>query len=610
MFLTILKQVLDCLSFVGKRFGDAVSIEEKKRLPSGPPRAMIILVWFICLAITLFIVASTSAHNPRYVAQAIFWGSITVDGDPGDWPQDIVQYPLGDYYWEGADIPGNTADLTAHFSVAYNLATSELYVLIRVTDQSAVIDASAWNSGDAIELFTDPDHSGGEYNSPDGGQDWSLIRDTSNLRVFDPDNPNAYSSGFTEVSKEGILARGASTSIGDTTCYEFAVTLYDGHPKEGNIPKMTRGMTVGFDMAVCDKDMDGSFTWAAWSPEGGKFRDADRMGDVVLCGPVVDVSVDPVYGRPEDVFSFRVEVSNALGLWSLEAKVAGRDGEITAMVDGVKEGTSSYRGTWKSDAIEREYDVTVILSDEVGEVTYERAVWFSTVNYPPEVRRAWVFPQVVRPGEQVTLSAEVRDADHVSSVIAQTETSDEMMATLELFDDGVHNDGLGGDGIYANTWTTDRVASFLVDILAVDTKGRASQVDHATRFWGYHDTSLRHTLRAAVARVNITPPVGAPHYFGEYRMNAGIHDSLYAKVLVLADGHETLTIVSLDLVGFDPTGVRQLLPPEIHNTMFCASHTHEGASVLEFAPPPNLYRTPYLTSEKGMSNPLELGEPF
>ena len=108
------------------------------------------------------------------------------------------------------------------------------------------------------------------------------------------------------------------------------------------------------------------------------------------------------------------------------------------------------------------------------------------------------------------------------------------------------------------------------------------------------------TLRAGVARVNITPPPGAPHYFGKTMrsfeiLNSGIHDSLYARVLALSDGEQSLTIVSLDLIGFDPSGVRAHLPSNLRTSaLLSATHNHESPAVLRFQAPPNVYRTPYL----------------
>jgi len=55
---------------------------------------------------------------------------------------------------------------------------------------------------------------------------------------------------------------------------------------------------------------------------------------------------------------------------------------------------------------------------------------------------------------------------------------------------------------------------------------------------------------AAAAEVCITPPVGAT-LLGFLGPSTGVHDDLFARVLMLGDGKTTAAVVSLDLVGMD-----------------------------------------------------------
>ena len=57
-------------------------------------------------------------------------------------------------------------------------------------------------------------------------------------------------------------------------------------------------------------------------------------------------------------------------------------------------------------------------------------------------------------------------------------------------------------------------------------------------------------LLAGTSEVKITPPVGAP-LVGPVQPSTGVHDELFARVLVLSDGKRPCAIVSLDLVGLD-----------------------------------------------------------
>lgn len=89
-------------------------------------------------------------------------------------------------------------------------------------------------------------------------------------------------------------------------------------------------------------------------------------------------------------------------------------------------------------------------------------------------------------------------------------------------------------------------------------------------------------LRAGVAKVEITPPVGTPlGGFGDRfgKPSTGVHDPITAKALVLDDGTTRLAILTTDLVGTNPEMARRVaeksgFPRE--RLLVCASHTHSG----------------------------------
>src|SRR5579862_9167092 len=66
--------------------------------------------------------------------------------------------------------------------------------------------------------------------------------------------------------------------------------------------------------------------------------------------------------------------------------------------------------------------------------------------------------------------------------------------------------------------------------------------------------------RAGVSRIDITPPVG--HAMGGYGArthgSTGIHDPLYATVLVIETGANSLALVTCDLRSFVSTRVGEL----------------------------------------------------
>ncbi len=95
--------------------------------------------------------------------------------------------------------------------------------------------------------------------------------------------------------------------------------------------------------------------------------------------------------------------------------------------------------------------------------------------------------------------------------------------------------------------------------------------------------------KAGVAVANITPPVGVDMTgFGGRPSGAiGIHDDIFAKVLVLDDGNQQLVIVTSDLLSLDFDLVQRIrelieanigIPPE--NVMLNSSHTHSGPATI------------------------------
>jgi hypothetical protein len=95
----------------------------------------------------------------------------------------------------------------------------------------------------------------------------------------------------------------------------------------------------------------------------------------------------------------------------------------------------------------------------------------------------------------------------------------------------------------------------------------------------------RNTMKAGVAQVNITPPVGIPQRGAASRKNVaqGIHDDLYAQALVLDDGQTAAVIITTDLIGMDRRNTGKIRKRIEQDTgiprscvLICGSHTHCG----------------------------------
>ena len=116
-------------------------------------------------------------------------------------------------------------------------------------------------------------------------------------------------------------------------------------------------------------------------------------------------------------------------------------------------------------------------------------------------------------------------------------------------------------------------------------------------------------LKAGRARIDITPPLSLKPALGGYgdRMNrpaTGVHDRIFAKVLMLSDGSKKFALVTVDALGFAPpvkTAVLDRLAGKgwtADNLMLLASHSHTAIE-MNALNPLNDFQVPQL----GLHNP-------
>ncbi len=107
-------------------------------------------------------------------------------------------------------------------------------------------------------------------------------------------------------------------------------------------------------------------------------------------------------------------------------------------------------------------------------------------------------------------------------------------------------------------------------------------------------------LKGGCAKVNITPPLGVTLIGSKGQPSDAVLDELYAKAMVLNDGHDTLAIISADLL-YTPLEeiagpVRDILNEKTgipkQNIMVCATHTHSGPEVFTRSKLPSENRLP------------------
>jgi hypothetical protein len=110
-----------------------------------------------------------------------------------------------------------------------------------------------------------------------------------------------------------------------------------------------------------------------------------------------------------------------------------------------------------------------------------------------------------------------------------------------------------------------------------------------------------HELLAGTGRTDITPAPGTPQGgWGAQTHQRGLGSDLpfYATALVLRDARQTVAIIDVDSIGFDPEWTKRILEAVVsltglvlENIRFSCTHTHSG---------PNTFRIPVITEGRDM----------
>ncbi|MEP7272064.1 MAG: neutral/alkaline non-lysosomal ceramidase N-terminal domain-containing protein [Acidobacteriota bacterium] len=116
-------------------------------------------------------------------------------------------------------------------------------------------------------------------------------------------------------------------------------------------------------------------------------------------------------------------------------------------------------------------------------------------------------------------------------------------------------------------------------------------------------------LSAGVARVEITPPVGFPMggYAARSGASTGIHDPLYATVLVLKTDEMTVAIISCDLRSFPSERVVSLVRERklADHVLIASTHNHSGPLTWEDKTWPRADRSWFSDTEDKMLGAIE-----
>ncbi len=263
-------------------------------------------------------------QTPRLRAQSVsapVLQGITIDGDLGDWPAAIPRHAVCNLYDDPSGKSSldhahpalsTSRDLSAAFSVGYDLREQLLYVAVVVRDDELVLGHANWADTDSVNVYVDGRRSEEIVrwgNRPDWEREWAA----SELPVLwyagipgaapvygDADRPEDERAVANPILFHGDVnktkTRMAFRRHGDVTTYEWAVQAFDRYPDKPT--KLVPAARIGFDVVVRDKDVlnkpnvagprsesSSRLCWASRPRTWYKVMDPASLGEVVLGRP-------------------------------------------------------------------------------------------------------------------------------------------------------------------------------------------------------------------------------------------------------------------------------------------------------------------------------------
>jgi len=231
-----------------------------------------------------------------------------VDGHLADWQLVGPGLTLADFTDLVAGSPADLLDLEAEVWVGWNDSDNRLYVAAQVRDDIHQVDRPEGSAArifqdDDLEIFLDPDHSGGQYaDFSDLSLEEQLAVNGTEASHFVLAGPHSDGISLVNFSaadwyslEQGPHSEAAVRFVGvpggaGTVTYEFSVTPFDlvnvtadflSRPHD-----LRDGEVLGFNLELSDYDARSEVFDAKWSLSGGQnaFRLSERFADLRLAG--------------------------------------------------------------------------------------------------------------------------------------------------------------------------------------------------------------------------------------------------------------------------------------------------------------------------------------
>ena len=239
----------------------------------------ILLLW-LSAVLLLLPVQQSAAHNGKH-AVAYPVDGIVVDGDLSDWPQRGMARHAISIAAAGSE-PKNPQDYRGSFRLAYNEAENAIYIAIQAVDESVVL---------ADGKTSDPSQNN------DGSEVYLAVAHSDRNRFPVQQALWGKERGYRSNPEMATVQTRQIAVRPGRIIHQYEWRLDIEQMSSGQV-QLAAGMQLGLDVAINDRDQDGSYSWMAWGPGAYKYGDPMKLGDVVLLAAGA-TPTDLVRGRLE-----------------------------------------------------------------------------------------------------------------------------------------------------------------------------------------------------------------------------------------------------------------------------------------------------------------------
>jgi hypothetical protein len=234
-----------------------------------------------------------------------------IDGDLRDWELFDPAYAIGTEHFRDLvsdqTATGDPADFSVRLMVGWNKAQNQLFVAARVEDDIHQIDRPEGSAAvrifqdDAMEVFIDADHSGGQFANFAELSAQEQLRlngaQASHFVIAGPPPDQDFFINFSAAAwyalEDGPYTRAAyrfSGTLGGAGVMNYELMLVPFDRIDMNAPFLSDGhllqenQVIGFNAEFNDFDAHSELLDAKWSLSGefNAFRFADRFSDLML----------------------------------------------------------------------------------------------------------------------------------------------------------------------------------------------------------------------------------------------------------------------------------------------------------------------------------------